>query len=88
MKRKSKELIKEKQEALKRLKEVEELEALSLKEDADRLENVTNEITKVCEKNDMFCGVILTQQDILEIIKVAMDSKQNVSIPFKVYYKE
>ena len=86
--RKSKGLLKEKQEAEKRLREIAELEERSLKEEAKKIEDVKNEISDICKSNDLFCGVILTQQDILEIVKIAMESKENVSIPFQVYYND
>ena len=45
-------------------------------------------IKKVAEDESLFCGIILTVDDILQIIKLAIEQKENIKIPFKLYFLE
>jgi hypothetical protein len=50
------------------------------------LESLEKEVNEICEKNNVFCGVILTSEDILQIIELAMKTKENIKIPFKIFF--
>ena len=76
--------------SLKR-KQLEEIE-LQLKAELDAetqlLEDVEKQIQTTADSNNMFCGIILTPSDLLNVIELAMKTGENIKIPFKVYYNE
>ena len=86
--RKSEEIKINKIEVINKLKEIETLETEIIKEENEKLQDAISSIEKICTKNNLFCGVVLTTQDLLEVIKIAIESKENVSIPFRVYFKD
>lgn len=72
-----------------RLREIEELNRIAEEEDAVRLNLISDQISKIADDNDMFCGVMLTRQDIIAIIDLSMRTKEEaVKIPFRVYFKD
>jgi hypothetical protein len=88
MARKSKQIISEFNELLEKVKETEQLLKLSEKEELDLLESVRTNINQIAESNNLFCGIILTPDDITNIIKMAISAKDNIKIPFQLYYNE
>ncbi len=42
-------------------------------------------INSLAEDGGFFCGVVLTKKDILEIVKLAMESEEVVEIPYQLY---
>ena len=88
MKRKIKVLAKEAEEQVKKLEEIQELLKLAQQEEADKIESVIKQIEALCKQNDVFCGVILTVDDLLAVVKMAIQSKENIEIPFRIYIKE
>lgn len=59
-----------------------------LKEEQELIDKVKMEIQAIAASHNMFCGVILTNQDILGIMDVALKNKgQTVEIPFHLYLK-
>ncbi len=81
---------------LKQQEEQEEQEALELEEiaqaiiraeeeEVQRVQNVNDTIKKLCEENNLYCGLVLTSDDVANIVKFAIDSKENISIPFRLY---
>lgn len=51
-------------------------------------EDVEKEITRLLEDNNFFCGVILTREDLLKVFELALQTGENVKIPFKLYFNE
>ena len=88
MKRKVKTLTDEARAKVEQLKEIEELLKLAQEEEKEKIEDVTKQINKLCEDNNLFCGVILTTDDLISVIRMAIQSKENVTIPFRIYVKD
>ena len=45
-------------------------------------------IIKLCKETGYFCGVVLTKQDLLTVIDMAIETKDNIRIPFRLYIDE
>ena len=88
MARKSKSIKKEKKEAQERLAEIERLEIEAQKEEKKKLDDATEAINKICDESNIFCGVVLSTPDLLKVVQLAIESEEEVSIPFRIYYKE
>jgi hypothetical protein len=88
MKRKVKTLAEETRKQVEKLKEIEELLKLAQQEELDKIESVTKQIETICSTGDVFCGVILTVEDLLSVIRMAIQSKESVKIPFRIYINE
>ena len=86
--KKAKALAQEAEKLVSRLKETQELIKEAQQEEQERLQSVTGQIETICKDNDVFCGMILTVDDLAAIIKLAVDSKQNLKIPFRIYLNE
>jgi hypothetical protein len=88
MARKLKTINQEKLEAQKRLGEIERLELEAQQEEINIVETVTNNINAVCKDNNLFCGVILTHEDLISVIQLALKSGEQIKIPFRLYFNE
>ena len=88
MSRKSKEISKDLQSQLSKLKEIEELLERANKEEESLTQNATDQINQICSSGGFFCGVVLTKEDLFKIISIMIDTKENIKIPFNLYYKE
>jgi hypothetical protein len=88
MRRKVKTLADETRKQVEKLKEIEELLKLAQQEETEKIETVTGQINELCEENNLYCGVVLTIDDLMAVIKLAIMSKENVKIPFRIYPKE
>ena len=68
---------------------VEELELLQQKDEQDeldRIESIRNQIEQIGTDNDVFCGIILTHEDLLNILSIALTTQENIKIKCNVYY--
>ena len=74
--------------ALLKLKEVEELAKEAEKEEAENKERIVQDINNICSTSNLFCGIILTPDDILKIVQLAIESKENIKIPFQLYFND
>lgn len=84
-------VLKAQEEILKAQEEVRKAqEEVRIQEEEELKLLITTEehVRKIAIDNSMFCGVVLTQADILGIVKMAMETKENIKIPFKMYYNE
>lgn len=88
MARKAKELRGKTIEAAEKFKEMERLLKEAEEEEKKRMEDIERQIQDVASINGMFCGVKLTNQDLINIIQLALETKETISIPFKLYYNE
>ena len=43
-------------------------------------------IDALCEDAGLFCGLVLTRNDILNIISLAIDSKEEIRVPYNLYF--
>ena len=75
-------------EAAEKFKEMERLLKEAEEEEKKKLEDVERQIQDVAAVNGMFCGVRLTNQDLLNVIQLALETKETINIPFKLYYNE
>jgi hypothetical protein len=71
-----------------RMKEVEELLKLSEAEEVELMTSTETFIEKTATDANLFCGIILTRQDVLNIVSLAMETKENIRIPFKLYFND
>jgi hypothetical protein len=72
-------------------KELEEAELRYKQElEAEKkvLEDMETVIKEMEESRGVFCGIILGAEDIAAVVQLALKSKENVRIPFKLYYNE
>lgn len=88
MARKSKKIISDFNQLIEKVKQTEQLLKESEKEELDLVENIRTQINQISESNNLFCGIILTIEDITNIIKVAIESKDQIKIPFQLYYND
>ena len=88
MARKLKKINEEKLEVQKKLAEIERLELEAQQEEQDKLDMVNGAINSLCETNSMFCGVILTHEDLISVIQLALKSGEQVKIPFRIYVND
>jgi len=56
--------------------------------DIANLEATKDRILSICEEEGFFCGMILTKEDILSIVSLAIDNKDNIKIPFVLYFNK
>ena len=88
MSRKSKVVKEQAAKMKKQLEEVESLLELAEIEEKNLLESPEKAIKDIAEKNNLFCGVVLTKQLVLDILTMMLDKGENVSIPFRLYFNE
>lgn len=88
--------IKRMQEAAKKRavelqKQIEEAEAAAQKameEEQALFEQTEKEIKDLCTERGYYCGVILTKENVLQIVQMAIEIKDNIKIPFRLYVDE
>ena len=73
---------------LQKQKELEAIVAEAQKEEEETLKKLESEITSIAEEHELFCGVILSHSDILNIVSLAMNTQENIKIPFRLYDKQ
>lgn len=88
MARKAKEIRDEAVKAAEKFREIERLLKEAEEEEKNKLDDLEKQIQDMTAVHGVFCGVRLTQQDIINIVKLAMETQETISIPFKLYYNE
>ena len=78
----------EAERATERLSKVEEDLKTAIEEEDAMVTDLENRINEMCSEKDIFCGVVLSHDDILNIVDMAIKIKENIKIPFKLYFKE
>lgn len=86
MARKKKEIKESLKIAQDKLAELERLNKEAEEEEMAQLAQVEADINAITEEKELFCGVILSQDDIVSIVSLALKSGESVKIPFKLYY--
>ncbi len=84
--RKSKEKASVAEAMRKQLERVEAEAQQELEAEKRLLEETEMKINEICTEEDLFCGIILTTEDILQIVKIGIEQKENVKIPFRLYF--
>ena len=69
-------------------KEVEQLKAEAEKEEKELLEKIQQGVTAIEKANNVFIGVILTKGDILNVLSIALDTKESIRIPARIYFND
>jgi hypothetical protein len=83
--------LKKKQEEDALRKKVEEAGEAAKKaalEEQQMVEDTRKKIEGIAEENGLFCGVVLTQEDLLKIFEMAMVTKEHIKIPFQLYFSD
>ena len=88
MVRKSKSVKEEYDKAYARLKEINDIQQLAEAEEVKTLEDTEAAIKELCNDKGIFCGVILTPEDISNVINLAIKTGENVKIQFKLFYND
>ena len=88
MARKSKKIASDFNELVEKVKQTEQLLKEFEKEELNLVENIRTQINQIAESGSLFCGIVLTQEDIVNIVKVALESKEQIKIPFQLYYND
>jgi hypothetical protein len=85
---KSKEIRQEAKQAKERLDEINRLIEEAKVEEQAIITRVKAEIDSMCEADNLFCGVILTTEDIIAIVKLAFETKETIKIPYNIYFND
>ena len=88
MVRKSKEVALKINDARTKLSELESLAALAEKEEQEKLERAKSEIDSIGKDLNAFIGVILTPTDLVAVLDLALKSRENVKIPYTLYFND
>jgi len=79
---------KQAEEALERFKQSNALLEEAEKEEGAIVERTQKAVEEICTKENLFCGVILSKEDIIGIIQLAFKTNEPVKIPFALYFNE
>ena len=88
MARKVKEVKTKLDEARAKLVELETLAALAEKEEQEKIDNAKSEIDSIGKDLNAFIGVILTPSDLVAILDLALKSRENIKIPYTLYFND
>ena len=86
MKRKIIALNDEVRKAKAKLAEIEQIRLEAEAEEKQIIDSVDCMIKQMEEDNGLFCGVMLTKNDIVAIVDIALKSGEEVKIPYKIYF--
>jgi hypothetical protein len=88
MARKVKEVKIKLDEARAKLVELETLAALAESEEQAKIENAKSVIDSIGKDLNAFIGVILTPSDLVAILDLALKSRENIKIPYTLYFND
>lgn len=88
MARKSKKVREAAEDTARRLQEMNELLVLAEQEEKQLLDDTEKSINEIAVKNNLFCGVILTHEDLISVLRLALQTNESIKIPFKLYFNE
>lgn len=88
MTRKSKSVKEEYDKAYSRLQEINDIRQLAEAEEIRTLEDTETTIKNLCSDQGLFCGVILTPEDLTNVITLAIKTGENVKIQFILFYND
>ena len=88
MGRKKKQITEEKIKAAQKLQELQKLEEEAQMEEEKLVAEARKKIQKIADDAGLFCGIILRPKDLAAIVEMAATNKDNVKVPFNLYFKE
>jgi len=88
MKRKIIALNEEVKKAQEKLAEVEQLRIEAEKEEQNLVASVQAQIGEIEKTSNVFIGVVLTHQDLLAVLDIALKTGESVKVPFRIYINE
>ena len=69
-------------------REMEELSAKAAEEEKMFLEETSVKLDNLCSEANVFCGVVLSFQDVVNILQLMMETRENVRIRYNLYFNE
>jgi hypothetical protein len=84
---KSKTIRKKLEDSIAVAKKIEEELKQVEQEEKEMLDEVRKQIETLCEEHELVCGIVLTKGDIVKIIELALQTNENITIPFNLYTK-
>ena len=79
---------KELEELEARSREIEQMQAGAEQEEKRFLEETASRVDGICNDAGLFCGVVLSFGDVVSILELMIQTRENVRIPFKLYFNE
>jgi len=76
------------EELNKQVKEAEEAAIQAVEDEKKLLEDIENGIKELAKKGDYFCGVVVDADTLALLVKMAIEAKKPISIPFRLYNRE
>ena len=73
-------------EAERRFKEAQKEVEKAQQEEKELLESGQKQVEEICNKNQLFCGIILRKEDVISLVTIAIENGgKAIKIPFKLY---
>jgi len=88
MARKRTRIVKELTEAAEKLQQLKKLEEEAKQEEVKLVEDTRAKISQIANDAGFYCGVILTPDILADVVKMAATAKDNVKLPFHLYFNE
>lgn len=86
--RRSKELKIDAVRALAELQEKERLQKVAEAEEREILDGAQLQVDQLCEQYGLYCGAIISPDDISSIVKLMVEKQDNVTIKAKFFFNE
>lgn len=86
--RKSKTIKEELLKAQERLNEVERLRVEAENEEKEILSGLNEKLQRISENNNVFIGVVLGKQDLINILTLALETGETIKIPAMIYFND
>lgn len=74
--------------AAEKAEEASKLVELAEQEFKDKIESIKQDINKLAESEELFCGIILGHSDLIAILEMALKTGESVKISFNLYPKD
>jgi len=74
--------------AVEKAQEATKLVEMAELEIKDKIEAIRQDINKLAESEDLFCGIIIGHADLVAILDIALRTGESVKIPFNLYSKD
>ena len=84
--RKSKQIKNSSKEIIDSLTKLEEEYKSEVEKEKERLKEAKDKIEVVCKEYGVFAGALLDSVNLSQIVKLAIETKEPVSIPFELYW--
>lgn len=71
-----------------RTREMEEMQLGAEQEEKQFLDETASRLQGICSEAGLFCGVVLSFSDVTRILELMIQTRENVRIPFNLYFNE